>query len=124
MGQRIALLVATSRYTDGKLPNLRAPIQETQHLAQLLEDPAIGEFDQAKVLADSGKAYIEYEIEQLFSHRAPDDLVLLYLSGHGIKNADNQLFFAVTDTACDHPYSTAIPAVVVQHLMDECQANS
>jgi S-DNA-T family DNA segregation ATPase FtsK/SpoIIIE len=122
MGRRLALLIATSRYADPKLPNLRAPVQETQQLAQLLLDPQIGEFDSAPVLLDNRKSVIEYEIEKLFSDCGPDDLVLLYMSGHGIKSMDNQLFFATNDTECAHPYSTAVPAIVVQHLLQECQA--
>ncbi|MBC6451424.1 type VII secretion protein EccCb [Actinokineospora xionganensis] len=124
MGERHALLVATARYADPKLRNLRAPVQETQLLAQLLLDPAIGEFDSAPVLLDNRKAVIEYEIERLFNDRSPDDLVLLYLSGHGFKNADNQLFFAANDTETNRPYSTAIPSVMVRQLLSECQSRN
>ncbi len=124
MGKRHALLVATARYADAKLRDLRAPVHETQLLAQLLLDPAIGEFDSAPVLLDNRKGVIEYEIERLFNDRSPDDLVLLYLSGHGFKNADNQLFFAANDTETNRPYSTAIPSVLVRQLLAECQSRN
>ncbi|MGX7827103.1 type VII secretion protein EccCb [Actinokineospora sp. 24-640] len=122
MGQRRALLIATSHYLDAKLPPLRAPVEETKLLSQLLLDPRVGGFDSAPYLVDDRKAGVEREIEELFADRGPDDHVLLYLSGHGFKNADNQLFFATADTRCDRPYSTAISALLVRQLLTECQA--
>ena len=125
MGQRHALLIATARYSDQKLRDLRSPIQETQELAQLLLDPAVGEFDSASTLLDSDKRMIEYGIEKLFSNRDPDDVVLLYLSGQRLSsNAENELFFAARDTECDQPYSTATPAILVRRLLSECQARN
>ncbi|MCR6484982.1 type VII secretion protein EccCb [Amycolatopsis sp. OK19-0408] len=124
MGRRLALLVATSRYVDPKLPNLRAPVQETQQLAQLLQDPAIGEFDTVSVVLDNRKSLVEYEMEKLFGDCSPDDLVLLYISGHGIKNADRQLFFATNDTESHRPWSTAVPATLVHSLLRECPARN
>ncbi|MPZ85274.1 MAG: type VII secretion protein EccCb, partial [Actinophytocola sp.] len=121
MSERRALLVGTSSYDDPVLPTLRAPATETKQLWELLKDPAIGGF-RAKYLVDERKQNVEREIETLFADSGPNDHVLLYISGHGIKNADNQLFFATTDTIQQRPYSTAIPAVVVRQLLGECQA--
>ncbi|EWC59340.1 FtsK/SpoIIIE family protein, putative EssC component of Type VII secretion system [Actinokineospora spheciospongiae] len=121
MAERRALLIGTSRYQDPALPTLQAPGRETRQLSELLNDPDIGGFA-ATALIDERKAVVEREIEELFADRGVDDHVLLYLSGHGIKNADNQLFFATTDTRQDRPYSTSIPAVLVQRLLRECQA--
>ncbi|OLR93162.1 type VII secretion protein EccCb [Actinokineospora bangkokensis] len=121
MAERRALLVGTSRYEDPALPTLNAPVKETRQLSELLNDPDIGGFA-ATALIDERKAVVEREVEELFADRGVDDHVLLYVSGHGIKNADNQLFFATTDTRQDRPYSTAIPAVLVQQLLRECQA--
>ncbi|WP_424184521.1 type VII secretion protein EccCb [Actinokineospora sp. G85] len=121
MAERRALLIGTSRYDDPGLPTLKAPAKETRHLAELLNDPDIGGFA-ARHVIDERKAVLEREIEELFADRGVDDHVLLYLSGHGFKNADNQLFFAATDTRQNRPYSTAIPAATVQRLLKECPA--
>ncbi|WP_436493079.1 type VII secretion protein EccCb [Actinokineospora sp. HUAS TT18] len=127
MGERHALLVATARYADPRLRTLRAPVDETQVLSQLLQDKRIGEFDSAPVLIDNRKSVIEYEIEKLFSDRQPDDLVLLYLSGHGMvvhgQNA-KRLFFAAYDTDMAKPFATAISASLVHQMLDQCQAGN
>ncbi|HEX3650865.1 MAG TPA: type VII secretion protein EccCb, partial [Pseudonocardiaceae bacterium] len=65
---------------------------------------------------------IERRIEELFATRAPDDLVLLYISGHGLKNDHDKLFFAACNTELDRPYATAVAANTVQGMLEESQA--
>ncbi|MEV5539470.1 caspase family protein [Saccharopolyspora shandongensis] len=124
MGTRHALLVATSHYTDPGLRRLRSPVKEAHQLRDLLSDPAIGAFDSVLMAVNESKAEVERRMESLFRERGPDDMVLLFISGHGIKNDHNELFFAASTTGLQLPYSTAIPAVVVQRLIRESQAQS
>ena len=124
MGRRLALLVATSRYAAGNLRELPAPAEEAPVLARLLEDPQIGAFDSVDCLVNARKSEVERHIEELFRDRDPDDLVLLHVSGHGLKNDHERLFFASSDTDLERPYSTAVPAMLVQHLLDECEARA
>lgn len=121
--RRYALLVATSEYFDPRLRGLRTS-EETQELKQLLAEQDIGGFDVVHALINETKAAIERAIEELFAQCEPDDLVLLYIAGHGIKNDDNQLFFAAGNTDLNLPYSTAVPAQIVHRMVTECQAGS
>ena len=43
--QRLALLIATSVYSDPDLRQLRAPGRDASELAEVLRDPRIGGFD-------------------------------------------------------------------------------
>jgi hypothetical protein len=43
-GQRLALVVATTTYTDPELRRLRSPSQDAEDLTQVLADPDIGGF--------------------------------------------------------------------------------
>jgi S-DNA-T family DNA segregation ATPase FtsK/SpoIIIE len=122
MGGRYALLVATAHYTDPRLRRLRAPVGEAQRLRDLLLDAGIGGFDTVHLVVDDSKAEVERRIEELFSGRGPDDLVLLYLSGHGLKTDHDKLFFAACNTELDRPYATAVASNTVQGLLEECQA--
>ncbi|MET0237767.1 MAG: type VII secretion protein EccCb [Kibdelosporangium sp.] len=124
VGRRVALLVATAEYVDQSLRRLRAPTEDARRLRELLLDPNVGGFDEVVIVANESKSGIERELERLFRDRSPEDMVLLYLSGHGVKNDYNQLFFATSNTDLTRPYSTAVPAVVVQHLVAECQARA
>ncbi|WP_405143891.1 type VII secretion protein EccCb [Sphaerisporangium sp. NBC_01403] len=123
-GRRIALLVATDGYVDPGLHQLRVPARGASQLAQLLKDPAIGRFDFVRELSNRPKEELEEAIEESLSDRSPDDLVLLYLSCHGIRNDAGRLFFATMGTQLRRPHTTAIPAAFLHHLLDECEART
>jgi S-DNA-T family DNA segregation ATPase FtsK/SpoIIIE len=121
---RQALLIATGKYLDPKLRDLRSPEQDVSALKPLLEDPEIGFFDQVTVLRDDESSRIRREIEQLFGNAGPDDLVLLYFSCHGIRPQSGKLFFAARDTIVDLPHSTGISASFVADVIADSQARA
>ncbi|MET9431590.1 type VII secretion protein EccCb [Streptomyces sp. NPDC003036] len=123
-GRRIALLVATDGYVDPGLNQLRSPARGAGELEALLRDPAVGRFDFVRTLSNRPKDEIEREMEALLSHRAPDDLVLLYLSCHGVRNDTGRLFFATIGTDLGRPHTTAVRADLVHQLLDECEARA
>ncbi|MFC0431126.1 type VII secretion protein EccCb [Kutzneria buriramensis] len=124
MGRRLALLVATSTYGAAKLHALPAPAQEAPLLARLLQDDRIGAFDEVHYLVNAHKSEVERNIEDLFRDRDQDDLVLLHISGHGLKNDHDRLFFATSDTNLDRLHSTAVSATLVHQLLEECDAQA
>src|SRR5205085_10714560 len=90
--------------------------QDVENLECVLSDPAIGGF-QVKRLVDVPKAVIEPEIEEFFSHRKRDDLMLLYFSGHGIKDEDGRLYFATPNTRTAYLRTTAVSAALVEDIL-------
>lgn len=122
MGIRTALLVGTARYRDPTLSRLRTPAQDARRLGDLLRDTAIGRFDHVQVLVDARKQEIEEEIEDLFADRSPDDLVLLYLACHGVKNDRGRLFFAAGATELSRLNSTAVSAANLNEIMEQSRA--
>ncbi|MEU0836613.1 type VII secretion protein EccCb [Streptomyces sp. NPDC005969] len=123
-GRRIALLVATDGYVDPGLSQLRSPARGAGELEALLKDEAVGRFDFVRTLTNRPKEEIEREIEALLSNRAPDDLVLLYLACHGIRNDTDRLFFATIGTDLSRPHTTAVRADLIHQLLDECEART
>ncbi|MFE9612935.1 type VII secretion protein EccCb [Streptomyces sp. NPDC006012] len=123
-GRRIALLVATDGYVDPGLNQLRSPARGAGELEGLLKDEAVGRFDFVRTLTNRPKEEIEREIEALLSNRAPDDLVLLYLACHGIRNDTDRLFFATVGTDLNRPHTTAVRADLIHQLLDECEART
>jgi hypothetical protein len=116
-GQRLALIVASTRFTDATLQKLDAPGEDAALLARVLEAPDIGGFDDVKQLVDRPSHEVRREIEAFFAKRKRDDLVLLYFSGHGIKDDDGQLYLATVDTQRGLYRSTAVPAGFVNETM-------
>ncbi|MFJ9584505.1 caspase, EACC1-associated type [Streptomyces acidicola] len=122
-GRRDALLIATGTYHDPSLRSLRSPNQDCTGLAAVLADPRIGGF-QTEQLKDARAHEVMRSVEQFFRDRSRDDLLLLHISCHGIKDDDGSLYFAARDTDCDLPASTAIPASFLRDRMNRCRART
>ncbi|MGH3324457.1 MAG: type VII secretion protein EccCb, partial [Streptomyces sp.] len=109
---------------DPGLNQLRSPVRGASELEALLKDESVGRFDFVRALTNRPKEEIEREIEALLSNRAPDDLVLLYLACHGIRNDTDRLFFATIGTDLSRPHTTAVRADLIHQLLDECEART
>ncbi len=120
--KRRALIVASYEYQDDSLQKLVTPAQDAEALARVLEAPAIGGFDQVQVLTNRPAHEARFEIEAFFSRRKRDDLLLLYFSGHGIKDDDGRLYLAATNTQRGMFRSTAIPATFVNETMSDSRS--
>lgn len=122
-GRRDALLIATDTYDDDAFRPLRSPGQDCAGLARALADPSIGGF-QAEQLKDAPAHEVMRAIERFFRDRSRNDLLLLHLSCHGIKDDDGHLHFAARDTDRDLPASTAVPAAFLRSRLERCRART
>ncbi|GHH92024.1 caspase, EACC1-associated type [Streptomyces capillispiralis] len=120
---RYALLVATGTYDDRALSRLRSPARDAHALAEVLGDPRIGDFEVSTVV-DGRHREVTRAIERFFLDRRRDDLLLLHLSCHGLKNDRGELHFAAADTDRRLLASTSVPAPFVQRQMNACRARS
>ena len=119
---RLALVVATGTYTaDPGLRRLRAPARDADDLAQVLADPVIGGFTVTTVI-DQPAHQIRLAIEGFLDGRGTGDLLLVYLSCHGLLDAYRRLYFAATDTRKDRLGSTGVEAAWVLDQLEHCRA--
>ena len=118
---RFALIIASYQFEDEGLSQLIAPAQDAEALARVLADPKIGDF-KIKSLLNEHSHKVRQEIETFFADRKRDDMLMLYFSGHGIKSAEGQLFFATADTKRNLLRSTAVSANFVNEMM--CHSRS
>ncbi|MFF4289643.1 type VII secretion protein EccCb [Streptomyces sp. NPDC001633] len=121
MGDRRALLIATERYLDDSLPQLRSPVHDARKLAALLEDPDVGQFDSVQVLVDESKAVIEEAVERLFQARGVD-LALVYLSCHGLKDGRGRLHFATVKSSREMVRASSVSAEFIKESMEYSRA--
>lgn len=119
---RHALLIATGRYTDQSFRRLRSPVQDVTRLAQVLRDPAIGCFDDVRVCVNEPEHRLRVAVEDILSDRLRDDLVLLYVSCHGVQDRRGRLYFATTDTRLDRLAATALAAAFVDEQLSNSMA--
>ena len=122
---KVALLIGVSEYEVGLNP-LPAAVKDVVALERILKDSEMGDFDEVKVLTNPEPQAMQFEVETLFSGRSKDDFVLLFFSGHGIKDDGNNLYFATRITKKsangDLIRSTAVPARFVHEVMNNSRA--
>jgi hypothetical protein len=121
VGGRHALIVANYDYQDAGLRRLRAPAHDAEQLARVLRDPAIGAFQVHTVLNESAPA-INEAVEDFFADRKPEHLLLLYFSGHGVKDEDGELYFAAAPTKLNRLGATAVAADFVNRRMNRSRS--
>jgi hypothetical protein len=113
---RAALIIANYHYEDSGLRRLVAPAQDAENLARVLSDPERGSFEVQKIINESSHR-VNQKIEAFFDNRQHTDLLLIYFSGHGIKDIENRLYFATPDTKRRWPRTTSIPAALINDVM-------
>ena len=122
-GRRRALLVATATFGDPGLAALRAPTGDVASLAAVLGDEAIGSFE-VRELIDQPTEELRREIETFFGEGRPQDLLLLYVSGHGVLSQSRRFYFATASTSLQLLRSTAIEDSFVNDVMQGSRARS
>lgn len=123
--RRRALLVATSRYDDPRFAKLRGAAADVDAVEAVLADPMIGEFEIAGSLVDRTKQDVEEAIVDFLRRSLPQDLLLLYLSGHGVLSENRRdWFFATTNSKRDNLDATAVWDAWLRDRMSNSRANS
>jgi hypothetical protein len=121
MGRRSALLVGTYHYSDSSLQRLRAPGRDVEALAEVLADPEIAQFD-VTTLINEPHHVVGEAIGNFYDGLRRDDLAMLYISGHGVKDDRGRLFLAMTDSKRNGLLFTAIGADQINDAMNSCSS--
>ena len=121
---KYAILIGVDTYKEG-LQSLPAAPKDVAAMREVLLNPKMGGFDEAKPLINPTHPEMAREIELWFLDRQPEDLVLLFFSGHGLKDDRRDLYLASASTekirnrlVC----STAISARFIHDCIRSCRA--
>lgn len=121
---KYALLIGVETYGEGLQPLPAAP-NDVRALQDVLLNPEMGGFDEAKPLINPSKSDMEEQVEEFLEDRQQGDLVLLFFSGHGVKDNSRDLYFGAANTRKKRDrlaLSTAIRAGSIYGFFDSCQA--
>ncbi len=123
MTKKIALLIGVSEYeSESELKSLPAAVKDVKAMQRVLQHPEISGFDEVKTLINPDTHTMCLEIETFFSNRKKEDILLLYFSGHGIKDENGRLYFAsrITQKHSTNQLikSTAVPASFIHDQMN------
>jgi len=122
MGRKLALIIGNSGYQDPRLAQLITPQEDVNDLAEVLRAPDIGGFDEVKTLVNETDATIRLSLEDFFADKKPDDLLVVYFSGHGVRDEQGLLYLAVNNTRASRLRATAIPAEFITDEMDRSRS--
>jgi hypothetical protein len=121
-GRKLALLIGVSDYSHG-FSRLPGAITDVEALDAVLQSEELGDFE-VRSLLNPGTQIMHEEIKKLFSNCSQDDLVLLFYSGHGVKDPSNQLYFGTSETrktaSGELDKASAISADFIHDVMDNC----
>ncbi|QDL07168.1 hypothetical protein DP114_03905 [Brasilonema sennae CENA114] len=115
-GKRRALIIANNEFEDTHWQALYAPPQDAKALAEVLADPAIGNFE-VEVLLNKSRHEVEQEIDDFFGDEQKSDLLLLYFSGHGFRDDDDNLYLVTRNTKRNRLASTAVSSQFIIGIM-------
>ncbi|MBD2210743.1 caspase family protein [Nostoc linckia FACHB-104] len=122
---KAALLIGVSEYPAGLYP-LPSAENDVLALQRVLQNPDIGGFDEVSTLINPEPTQMLEAIETIFLEREKDDLVLLYFSGHALKDVDGKLYLGTsltrkTSRGSLRKYS-AVPARFIHDAMQDSRA--
>ncbi|MGF1936841.1 MAG: caspase, EACC1-associated type [Nostoc sp. ChiQUE02] len=122
---KVALLIGVSEYESGLNP-LPAATKDVEAMQRVLLHLKIGGFDDVTLLINPQQYEMAVAIETLFDNRQKDDLLLLFFSGHGIKDESGKLYFAACNTRKTDKgvlvKATTVPAIFVHEVMSNSRS--
>jgi hypothetical protein len=122
MSGKYALIIGNTEYIDPGLAQLTAPGKDTEDFARILKNQEICGFDDVRVLLNQTSAYVIEAIDEFFEQRKPEDLLVLYFSGHGVRDELGILYLAVKNSNRFRLRSTAIKSDFVREAMDQSRS--
>ena len=122
---KVALLIGVSQYGPG-FNQLTAAVNDVEAMQRVLQHPDMGDFDEVQPLIDPDPQEMGTAIEKLFGDGSRDDLLLLFFSGHGVKDESGNLYLATRTTRKNDRggliRSTAIASRFVNEIMSDSRA--
>ncbi|MEQ4725823.1 AAA domain-containing protein [Nonomuraea sp. B19D2] len=122
--RRRALLIGNEQYDDARFLRLPAARADVWQLRQVLEHRNIGAFSSVTPLIDLTADDMRQAISEFLEQCAQDELVVVYVSGHGTRlvQAGGEFFFIATDTDFDRISETGVSAGFVNEQLEQCWA--
>lgn len=116
MNGKYALIIGNSDYTDPGLARLTAPAKDAEDFSRVLKNRDICAFDEVNLLLNQPEYVVRRAVDEFFDQRMPNDLLVLYFSGHGVRDELGALYLAVKNTVRNRLRSTAIKSDFIREI--------
>ena len=123
-GAKRAIIVGCSSYLTPEIPDLLYAEADGIALYERLINPDVGGYEQPAVelLRSPNADPLRRAFERLLRTAQPDDRILLYFAGHGLRDEAGRMYLALRDTDPELVRATGISAQLVRELLDECRS--
>ena len=122
MSGKYALIIGNTEYGDPGLSQLTAPGKDARDFGQALKDKKVGAFDEVRVLYNEPEHVVREAIDDFFNNKKPDDLLVFYFSGHGVRDELGALYLAVKNTIRAKLRATGIKSDFIREAMDQSRS--
>ena len=119
---RRALILANGTFTDAKIAPLASPVADAKRLCDLLKRADVGGYN-VTLCTDADFATVRIKIQKFFASATYDDMNLILISGHGIKDRSGKLHFATSDTQIDLLRATSLASRFILESMEDSAAS-
>jgi hypothetical protein len=122
MSGKYALIIGNTEYIDPGLAQLTAPGKDAEDFARVLQDKDLCAFDEVRVLLNQLSSSVIETVDEFFDQKKPDDMLVLYFSGHGVRDEMGLLYLGVKNTIRTRLRSTAIRSDYIREAMDQSRS--
>lgn len=122
MSGKFALIIGNTEYTDPGLAQLTAPGSDAEDFARVHREENFCAFDQVNILLNQPSSTVLEAIDEFFDQKKPDDLLVLYFSGHGVRDELGALYLAVKNSNRFRLRSTALKSDFIREAMDQSRS--
>ncbi len=122
MNGKYALIIGNTEYDDPGLAQLTAPGKDAEDFARILKDQDICAFDEVNLTLNQPEHIVRGAVDEFFDQKKPDDLLIFYFSGHGVRDELGALYLAVKNTMRTRLRSTAIKSNYIREAMDQSRS--
>jgi hypothetical protein len=120
--QKIALVIGTNNYKD---PGLKLDFAEddARAMKEILSNPNLYGF-KVTDLIDMSHLTVSKKIEELLINAQQEDFILIYFSGHGKLDDQNDLYLFLNDTEMDYFRTTSLRFDIVNKFMETSKSKT
>ena len=119
--RRFAILIGASEFgRELGVTNLRCPPADVDGIYDLLTSPETGTFSRENVFKLLNKPHYEINrhINVMGKRATPDDVLLVYYSGHGKQDMVGRLYLITTDTLVDTLETSSVSLDVLRTIFE------
>jgi len=118
-----ALLIGVGSYADAGLAALPCVQADLREFGEVLRDTKVGSFEDVQCLTDPDAATLRQAVHDFLDRSEPDELAVVYLTGHGERDAATGEFHVLArDTRLDRLSDTGVSAGFLNDRLDDCRA--